>query len=120
MGESATISSRCPGSVLCVLIWALLLSLIGGGIYFMLPEDADLVIVPFTHPLPMRAWVHPVPAKVVVALATVGGRVDYLLKSLPTVLNQVRGCGQEQLWGAGMPMLRRISACVDVPPKSTT
>ena len=54
----------------------------------MLPEDWDLVIVPLTHPMPLKTWIHPPPSKVVMALATVGGRVEYLVKSLPTILNQ--------------------------------
>lgn len=46
------------------------------------------MIVPFTHPLPITTWIHPPPSVVVVAMATVGGRVDYLIKSLPSILNQ--------------------------------
>ena len=86
-GKPTKRSFLCRFSVLSALIWALMLSLIAGGIYYMLPEDADLVIVQFTHPLPMRTWVHPPPARVVVAMATIGGRVEYLPKVLPTVLN---------------------------------
>ena len=87
-GNSKKHSFLCRFTVLSALIWALMLSFIAGGIYYMLPEDADLVIVQFTHPLPMRTWIHPPPARVVVAMATVGGRVEYLPRSLPTILNQ--------------------------------
>ena len=84
-GNSKKHSFLCRFTVLSALIWALMLSFIAGGIYYMLPEDADLVIVQFTHPLPMRTWIHPPPARVVVAMATVGGRVEYLPRSLPTI-----------------------------------
>ena len=73
-----------------MLCWILVISLSGGAVYFMLPEDADLVITSLDHPPMLSGWLPP-PPRTVVALATVGGRVEYLHKSLPSVLNQVRG-----------------------------
>ena len=39
------------------------------------------------RPLPMRRWA-PLPQRVVVSLSTMGGRSQYLVRSLPSILNQ--------------------------------
>ena len=86
---SAPHAAICRFSLLHVLSWSLVISLAVGAVYFMLPEDADLVIAALDHPPMLSGWLPP-PPRTVVSLATVGGRVEYLHKSLPSLLNQVR------------------------------
>ena len=81
-------SRSAQSNMLLMILWlaAALVSIRFVVLLIMEPSLRDPTAI-LSRPLPMRAWA-PLPGRVVVSMSTMGGRGHYLVRSLPSLLNQ--------------------------------
>jgi hypothetical protein len=72
-----------------VLFGAVMILIIWEDVNILLPDDSDLLTLPWTRDWPTQNWSQRIPSSVVIAVATTCKRYPYLLKSLPFMLDQV-------------------------------
>ncbi|GAX79671.1 hypothetical protein CEUSTIGMA_g7112.t1 [Chlamydomonas eustigma] len=68
------------GALIMLLLWA--------DMNILMPDDTDLLTLPWTRDWPMQNWTKHIPSTVVIAVATTCTRLPYVMQSLPFMLNQ--------------------------------